>query len=137
MHPIEQRVCPLILLSAPCTKNHLEGLFGVPPGPVNDVAVTSISAPTTLKPGKKNTVSIVVTNEENQAATFSVSLSATAGTVGASQTISLAAGAAQTVGIAWNAPSVRGTYTLTGSASVLSGETDTADNARARSITVR
>ena len=109
----------------------------MPPGPVNDVAVTSISAPTTLKPGKKTTVSIVVTNEENQAATFSVSLSATAGTVGAAQTISLAAGAAQTVGIAWNAQSVRGTYTLTGSASVLSGETDTADNARARSITVR
>lgn len=115
----------------------LEGLFGAPPGPITDVAVTSISAPTTLKPGRTTTVSIVVTNEGNQPATFTVSLSATGGTVGASRTITLAAGAAQTVGITWSAPSTRSTYTLTGSASVVSGETDTADNARSRSITVR
>jgi subtilase family serine protease len=115
----------------------LEGLFGAPPGPVNDVAVTSVSAPTTLKPGRTTTVSIVVTNEGNQSATFTVSLSATGGTVGASQLITLAAGAAQTVGISWTAPNTRSTYTLTGSASLVSGETDTADNVRSRTITVR
>ncbi|MEY4668394.1 MAG: hypothetical protein RL518_1093 [Pseudomonadota bacterium] len=115
----------------------LEGLFGAPPAPTRDVAVTSISASNTLKPSRATTVSITVANQGSQAETFTVSLSATAGAVGASRSVTLAAGASQTLGISWSAPSTRGTYTLTGNASVVSGETDTADNARSRTITVR
>ncbi len=118
----------------------LEGLFSAPPSPpdpIHDVAVTSISASSSVKPSRSTTVSIAVANQGNQSETFTVSISATAGVSGAPRSVTLAAGASATVGITWTAPSTRGTYTLTGSASVVTGETDTADNARSRSISVR
>lgn len=118
----------------------LEGVFGAPPppsDPIHDVAVTAISASSAIKPGRRTTVSIAIANEGNQTETFAVSLSATGGIAGASRSVTLAAGASTTVGITWTAPSTRGTYTLTGQASVVSGEIDITDNSRSRSISVR
>jgi subtilisin family serine protease len=118
----------------------LEGLFGAPPpvqDPIRDVAVTAISAASTVRPGRATPVSITVANQGNQTETFTVSLSATSGSAGSARSVTLAAGASQVVSINWTAPLFRTTATLTGRASVLAGETDVADNTRARSITVR
>lgn len=118
----------------------LEGMFQYPPptpAPVLDVAVTSMSAPTSIKPGRSTTVSIGVTNQGNQTATFTVTLEATGGLVGAPQSVTLAAGGSRLVGISWLAPLVRGTYSLRGRASVVAGETDTADNVALRTLSVR
>ncbi len=99
--------------------------------------MTAMSVPSTVKPGKSAKVSIAVANQGNQAETFAVSLRASGGTVGAPRTITLNPGARATVTIAWRAPSVRRTYTLTCEAAVVSGETDTADNSRTVTISVR
>ena len=118
----------------------LAGMFQFPPPeptPIVDVAVTSISARSWVKRLRSTTVSIVVTNQGNQTATFTVSLSASGGIVGAPRSVTLAPRGAQTVGISWIAPSTQGNYTLTGRASALSGETDTTDNELSRTITVR
>jgi subtilisin family serine protease len=118
----------------------LEGMFQYPPptpAPIVDVAVTSLSAPSTVKPGRSTTVSIAVANQGSQTSTFTVSLGATGGVVGSTRVVTLDPGRSQTVGISWISPSVRGTYTLTGQASVISGESDTVDNSRARIISVR
>ncbi|MFO0415939.1 MAG: S8 family serine peptidase [Pseudomonadota bacterium] len=117
----------------------LEGLFGAPPPqqPVRDGAVTAISAASTVRPGRSTSVSITIANQGNQTETFTVSLGATSGLVGAARAVTLAAGASAVVGITWIAPTFRTTATLTGRVAALSGETDLADNARSRSITVR
>jgi subtilase family serine protease len=90
-----------------------------------------------LKPLRSTNISIVVANQGNQSATFTVSLLASGGTVGAPRSVTLAPGGTQTVSILWTAPATRGYYTLTGRASVMSGETDTSDNTRSRTISVR
>lgn len=117
----------------------LEGLFGAPPPqqPVRDGAVTAISAASTVRPGRSTSVSITIANQGNQTETFTVSLGATSGLVGAARAVTLAAGASAVVGITWIAPTFRTTATLTGRVAALSGETDLADNARSISISVR
>lgn len=115
----------------------LEGMLVPPPPAIYDVAVSALSAPSSIRSGRKATISITVSNQGNQTATASISLAATGGTVGAGRTISLAPGASQSVGISWTAPNSRGVYTLTGRVAGLTGETDLADNSRSASVTVQ
>jgi subtilisin family serine protease len=120
---------------------NLQGLFGGSPpppvDPIHDVAVTSISAPGTAKLGKSISVSISFANQGNQPETFAVSLAASGGAPGAPRTVTLNPDFSATVSISWRPPSVRGTYTLIGSAAVVSGETDTADNSRSTTVSAR
>ncbi|PWB78994.1 MAG: hypothetical protein C3F08_07680, partial [Candidatus Methylomirabilota bacterium] len=98
-------------------------------GAANDVAVTGVTAPTTVTMGTAQTVTVAVANQGTVAETFQVSLADSLGsTVGSPQTVTaLAAGATQALSFAWT-PTVAGTHTLTATAATVSGETDTVDN---------
>jgi len=78
-----------------------------------------------------------MSNQGNQTETFTVSLSATGGSVGPAQSLTLAPNGSATAKIPWTAPYAAGTFTLTGRALVLSGETDTADNTSSTTIKVK
>ncbi|MGH9776897.1 MAG: S8 family serine peptidase [Candidatus Acidiferrales bacterium] len=101
-----------------------------PSSPVHDVAVTGVSAPASVEQGQSATVGVQVANQGTVAETFAVSLSATGGSVsGSPQNVNLAAGGSTTVNFTWNTTGAApGFHTLTASAAVVSGETDTADN---------
>lgn len=83
-------------------------------------------------------VTVSVVNEGSQAATASVSLTASVGTVTgfSSPTVSLAPGASADVAFLWTAPA-SGVYSFTGRVAVLPGETDTADNVRTITASVQ
>ena len=122
----------------------LAGLFGdtVPPSPppsidVYDVAVTSVSMPGSVKRNRSVTVNVAVQNQGTTSETFQVSLSASGGSVGSAKTVTVAAGGSASVPITWTAPNARGTFSITGRAAVVTGETDTADNARTTTTSVR
>ncbi len=98
---------------------------------VGDVAVTAFSVPGTVTAGKPATVSVTVANQGNKSETFTLSVSAPAGTVSSAQTVTLAVGSSVTRSFTWSTTIVnRGTWTLTAQASVVTCETDTADNSR-------
>jgi len=111
---------------------------------VHDVAVQSISAPASVAQGTTATVTVVVKNEGDFTESFTVSLAdtppagGTAGTPSGPQTVSsLAAGATQTLTFTWNTTgATAGAHTLTGTATMVAGETDTADNSKATTSTV-
>jgi len=98
--------------------------------PAHDVAVTNVSTPAAVEQGQSAAVSVDVANQGTFAETFDVSLSATGGSVsGSPQEITLAAGASTTVNFTWDTTGASaGSHTLTGSAEVVTDETDTADN---------
>ena len=107
------------------------------PPQLHDVAVTSLSIGSNVKPGRTSRVSIAVANQGNMSESFTVSLAVSGGSVGAPVSVTLPGGGSTTVSINWSAPSARGTYTLTGTASVVPGESDTRDNSSTRSVNVR
>jgi subtilisin family serine protease len=121
----------------------LAGLFGstepppTPPETVHDVAVTSVSVPGSVKRMKTVNVNIAVANQGTTSETFQVSLEASSGTVGSAKTVTVAAGASASVAIAWTAPNARTSVALTATAATVSGELDTADNARTTTTNVR
>ena len=95
----------------------------------HDVAVTSVTAPTSVTLGQAQTVTVSLSNQGTFPETFLLSLSDSLGaTIGAPQTVTgLAAGGSQALSFAWT-PTVTGTHTLTATAATVTGETDTADN---------
>lgn len=108
-----------------------------PGATVHDVAVTSLGVSGRVKTGSTVSIVIGVANQGTESETFSVSLSVNAGTAGAPKNITLAAGSAGSVSIPWTLPKTRGTYMATGTASVVAGETDTADNSQSGYLSVR
>jgi len=104
---------------------------------VHDVAVTSLAVSGKVKPGSTVLISIGVANQGNQTETFNVSLAVSAGTAGPAKSVTLAAGASSSQSISWTLPNSRGTYSATGSASIVPGETDTADNSKTGTLSVR
>ncbi len=110
--------------------------FGVPPV-VNDVAVTSVSAPSPVYVGDPQTVLVGVANQGTPSENFSVSLSdSLAASVGAAQSVNLGAGASTTLNFAWT-PNVSGDHLLTATASQVVGESDTADNTKSATSTAQ
>ena len=103
----------------------------------HDVAVTAVSAPSQVTAGYTPTISVSLANQGNASETFTVSLTDTpplagvAGPTSSPQSVTLAAGATRVVYFTWSTTlASQGTHTLTGRASLVSGEVDTADNAR-------
>ena len=113
-------------------------------GNTHDVAVSAVSAPTAVEQGNTVTVFVTVANQGSVSETFAVSLTDTppaGGTAGAvtnsPQTVSVAAGSTTTLSFTWATDTAStGDHTLTAEASQVTGETDTADNTLAITVTV-
>lgn len=86
--------------------------------PVTDLAVTAMTAPSSVTPGTTSSIGVTVSNVGNQnvTGTISVKLTGTDGTNSTDSTLTgLAAGASATRMFTWTAPAVEGTVVLTGS----------------------
>jgi serine protease len=106
--------------------------------PVHDVAVTALNAPSNALEGDLVTVSITVQNQGSFAETTTVTLTDTTdGSPIGSQVKSLAAGQSSNVSFDWNtAGASTGDHLLQAQASVVAGETDTADNSASTTVTI-
>ena len=112
---------------------------------VHDVAVTAISAPSWCVVGDTVAVDVTVENQGTYDETFDVTLTdtppegGTAGTVTNSpQTVTLAAGASTTLTFNWDTTNAStGDHTLEATAGTVAGETDTADNSKTTTVTVK
>jgi hypothetical protein len=99
----------------------VDGAGSQPPTPLTDIAVTSVSAPSSVTLGQTVNVAVTVRNVGNQdvASSFSVTLNDnTAGSqIGQPQTVAgLAPGTATTVNFSWNTTGAStGSHTLAGS----------------------
>ena len=92
----------------------IDGFAPPPPGPLTDLAVTSVSGPSAAVQGSPSTVTVSVKNVGNQdVATFDVTLQDTTEhvTVGTQSVASLVAGASTTLTFAWT-PSTTGDHDL-------------------------
>ena len=110
-----------------------------PPGPVTDVAVTTVSAPATVEQGQTASVSVTVRNVGNQPvdSAFTVTLmDDTDSTVVGTQTVSgLAVGAQTTLTFGWNtAGSSVGVHTLSAIQSL--ADDNAANDRRSATVTV-
>lgn len=106
--------------------------------PIHDVAVSSISVPSSVTKGSVVAISVAVKNEGNQPETFNVTVSdvTDSWTIG-SKTVSLSAGATQNLDFSFNTSSSSiGDHTLKAEAIPVSGEIDAADNVKTASIAV-
>ena len=103
------------------------------PSPSHDVAMTTMTAPASVKIGASATVSVTVKNTGAFIETFAVMLTDSASGKSFGQRIvsSLSAGATQTLNFAWGArlPTEFGPHGLTATAVAVQGETNTTDNA--------
>ena len=98
----------------------VDGAGSQPPGPLTDIAVTGVSAPTPVTLGTTVNVAVTVRNVGNQnvAASFNVTLTDnTAGTTIGTQAVNgMTAGAATTVNFSWNTTGATpGSHTLAAS----------------------
>ena len=104
---------------------------------INDVAVTTIGAPSPVLTGSAESVQVGVANEGTGGETFTVTLTdSLAATIGGAQTVTLLAGASTTLSFAWT-PTAPGGHVLTAEAAAVPGETDTADNAKSTTVSVQ
>jgi subtilisin family serine protease len=104
--------------------------------PVHDVAVTAISVPGSAVVNTTESVDVGVANQGTESETFSVTLTdSLAANISNAQSVTLAAGASATLTFLWT-PTLTGNHVLTATASVVSGETDTADNTKSATVSV-
>src|SRR6266699_102571 len=92
----------------------IDGFAPPPPGPLTDLAVTSVSGPSSAVQGSTSSVTVSVKNVGNQdVSTFDVTLQDTTEhvTVGTQSVAGLAAGASTTLTFAWT-PGVAGDHDL-------------------------
>jgi hypothetical protein len=114
----------------------------VVPGPVAtyDPTVVSVSAPLTTTRNRNNTVWVTVGNLGNTAVQASVSLSATGGTPGVGTTVLVPANGSVSTRITWKSPGIRGSHTLTATATIVGAtltDADPSNNSKSVGITVR
>jgi len=97
---------------------------------IRDVAITSVKPfPTTVTTGDLLLINVTVANQGNISETFNVTIYYDSSVVGMKSCISLASGANNTLSFNWNTTGVPGgNYTIKAVASIVAGETDTADN---------
>ncbi len=106
---------------------------------VHELSVTQIVAPSTVLQGDNASVSVNVSNLGTFSESFTVTLTDTTSNVLlGSQSVNLAAGALQSVPFTWNTSGATlGSHTLTGQASVVTGETNTSNNSSSTTSTVQ
>jgi hypothetical protein len=117
----------------------VDGAGSQPPTPLTDIAITGVSAPTSVTLGATVNVAVTVRNVGNQnvAASFDVTLADnTAGTTIGTQAVNgLAAGAATTLNFSWNTTgAATGSHTL--AASHTFADDNAANNSASTSSTV-
>jgi len=97
---------------------------------VHDVAVVSVTAnPTSVAVGQSVSISVTVENQGDYTESFSVTAKYDNNLIGTANVANLAKGASKTLTFTWNTAGVTlGLHTISVSASVISGETDTTDN---------
>ncbi len=111
------------------------GNWGPPPA-VNDVAVTAVSASSSVGLGATVPVTVTVKNTGNQPqSSVAVSLTDNGAAVGTPQTISLNPGDSQDVTFDWS-PSTAGSHTLVGAASISEADPTLSDNTQSATVDV-
>lgn len=100
-----------------------------------DVAITGLSAPSTVTLGSSVTIQVTVRNKGTTSETVTVTLSANDNMVETPRNLSLAAGASSTVSFRWQ-PASAGTYTLQATATISAEDADPSDNQRSATVTV-
>lgn len=108
-------------------------------GTVHDVAVSAVGVGTVVPPGVTTNVSVTVTNAGNATESFTLTLTdlATAQVVGSRSVAGLAAGAGSNVVFAWSTTNAAiGYHPLQAAASVVAGETLTANNTNVATVIV-
>jgi subtilisin family serine protease len=109
-----------------------------PPTTTRDVAVMSVSAPSSVTPGTVTTVTARIANEGTQGETFTVILDPSHGSAETAQSVSLPAGGVTSVSFSWTAPRKKQERVqLRVSIPALPEETDTRDNKDSATIQVR
>src|SRR5260370_10610524 len=115
----------------------IDGFAPPPPGPLTDLAVISVSGPSSVVHGSAARVTVMVKNFGNQDVTspFDVTLQDTTAhvTVGTQSVAGLAVGASATLTFAWT-PTTTGNHTLVGRQSLADGKA--ANDQRATTIPV-
>lgn len=110
----------------------------IPPTTTRDVAVMSVSAPSSVTPGSSATVTARVANEGTQSESFTVIFDPSHGIGGAPQSVTLPAGGITTVTFTWIAPRKKQERaSLRVSIPPLDGEIDTRDNKASATTSVR
>ena len=106
--------------------------------PSNDVAITGIDSPASADVGTTVQVNVSVTDEGTYGETTTVSLTdTTSGSPIGSQAVTLSPGETRVVAFNWDTTGLSaGGHTLTAGASVVAGETDTADNSMTAGVTL-
>jgi subtilisin family serine protease len=109
-----------------------------PPPDKHDVAITAINAPGSVLQGSTATIDVTVANEGTYAETTTVTLTDNYdGVEIGSQIVSLAKGESTIVTFSWDTTSeALGDHILEAAASVVPGETETADNSMTTTVNV-
>jgi len=104
--------------------------------PIHDIAVISVVPPASqVTRGKSIDINVVVKNEGTESETFKVTAYYDSYTIDARTNISLEPGATRTLTFTWNtAEALPDSYNISAQASIISGETDTADNTKTDGI---
>jgi len=95
-----------------------------------DVAITNITpSPTTILQGQTAQINVTAQNQGGRTETFNVTAYYATNTIGKQTITNLTPGTSKTLTFNWNTAGVpAGTYTIKAEASIVSNETDTADN---------
>jgi len=114
------------------------------PAAVHDVAVVSMSAPSSLTKGASGTIMVLARNQGTASETFTVSVTDTppaggaAGSLTAPISVTLGPGASRLLAFRWNTlTATTGSHVLRAAAGTVAGETDLADNARSVTSSVK
>ncbi len=105
---------------------------------VHDVAVTAITAPSSVVKGQTPTIEVTAENQGTFDETFDVVLTddTVLSTIG-TETVTLPAGDSTTISFSWNTATANtDDHILTATAAPVPSETDTADNSRSTVVTV-
>ncbi|MGD8506536.1 MAG: CARDB domain-containing protein [Candidatus Bathyarchaeota archaeon] len=97
----------------------------------HDVAVSSVTVPTTITVGETTTINATLENEGTETETFSVSAHYDTNLIETKSVTNLAGGATTNLTFTWDTTGISpGDYTIAITAETVSEETDTADNAK-------
>lgn len=112
------------------TFDAVDGTFQYPILLVHDVAVTNVvPSPSSVAVGGTVSINVTVSNMGNASESFDVTLSHGSSVIGTQAVTNLLPGASKVLTFSWDTKDVAvGDYTLTATASTISGETKTSDN---------
>jgi len=116
----------------PSDNTFIDGTVLITAPQPHDVAVTSVSpSPTTVYLRQTVTITVIVQNQGTNPETFSVTAYCDNTLIGTQSVTNLIAGTGTTLTFNWNTTGFTlGTYTIKANATIVPGETDTADNTK-------